>query len=62
MDIGLALSMGPSVRLSILSHNKVTNGWNFMKLILNIYDHGEVITYSFIGMSQLKRSYCLMIS
>ena len=28
---------------SVFSHNFVTNGWNFMKLILNIYDHGVVM-------------------
>ena len=28
---------------SILSHNYVTKGWNFMKLILNIYEHVVVM-------------------
>ena len=28
---------------SVVSHNFVSNGWNLMKLILNIYDHGVVM-------------------
>ena len=28
---------------SVLSHIFVTNEWDFMKLILNIYDHGVVM-------------------
>ena len=33
------------MNLSIQSHNLLTNGWNFMKPILNINDHG-VVMYS----------------
>ena len=32
---------------SILSHYKVNNGWNFMKLILNICDHNDVMRVKF---------------
>ena len=28
---------------SVLSHNLVSNGWNFMQLILSIHDHGVVV-------------------
>ena len=31
----------------VLSHNLVSNGWNFMRLILSIYDHGVVMHLEF---------------
>ena len=43
----VCLYIHPSICLSVLSHNYVTNGWNFMKLILNIYDHGVVMHMKF---------------
>ena len=42
-----------SMIFSILSPNYVTNEWNFRKLILNIYDHGEVMHMSFIWASSI---------
>ena len=32
-----------SMNVSVQSHNLVTNGWKFMRLILNIYDCGVVM-------------------
>ena len=32
---------------SVLSHNFATNGWNLIKLILNIYDHCVVMHVKF---------------
>ena len=31
----------------VVSHNFVSNRWSFMKLLLNIYDHGEVMLVKF---------------
>ena len=32
---------------STISHNFVSNGWNFMKLVLSIYDHDVFIHMKF---------------
>ena len=32
---------------SVVGHNFVSNGWNLMKLILNIYDYGVVMHVRF---------------
>ena len=32
---------------SVVSHDFVSNGWNLIKLILNIYDHSVVIHVKF---------------
>ena len=37
----------PFVCLSVLSHNYVTNRWNFMELTLNIYDNNVVMHMKF---------------
>ena len=34
-----------------MRHNLVTNGRNFIKLVLNIFDHGLVMHVSFVRMS-----------
>ena len=39
----------------ILSHNLVSNGWSFMKLLLSIYDHGVVINMKFCQDIQSSR-------
>ena len=44
---------------SVLSHNLVSNGWNFMKLILSIYDHGVVMHPKFC---QDILNYCHLIA
>ena len=36
---------------SVLSHIKVTYGWKFIKLILNINNNGKVIHMIFLGLS-----------
>ena len=35
------------VNLSVLNHNLVSNGWNFMELILSIYDHCVIMHVKF---------------
>ena len=46
-DIGLSMSVRPSVRPYVLSHYEVTAEQNFMKLILNMYHYNDVMHVKF---------------
>ena len=51
---------------SVLSHNLETHEWNFLKLILNIYDHSVVMNVMFhlnvVGYRELLPFDCLNFS
>ena len=47
-----------SMNVSIQGYNLVVNGWNFTKLLLNLYGHGTIIHISFIKMSSEVKVYC----